>query len=223
MAPAAHQTPDWETIIPLLREELADRPQASVTEIAELGGTPFEVLISTMISLRTRDEVTLRSSRALFEHARTPQEMIDLEAERISQLIYPAGFYRNKAKQIRGVSELLLSDHGGDVPHTVEELVALPGVGRKTANLVLGLGFGIPSICVDTHVHRIPNRAGWIETQNPEQTEDALSKILPRQYWIEINTLLVSHGQGICTPLSPRCSQCSIASHCQQRGVDRTR
>lgn len=223
MAGTEPRQPEWDAIIPALRRALESRPTASVTEIASLGGTPFEVLVSTIISLRTRDEVTLAASRALFAVANTPQEMAALPAERIAEIIYPAGFYRNKGKTIRAVSRLILEDHDGAVPDTLEALVALPGVGRKTANLVLGLGFGIPAICVDTHVHRIPNRTGWISTRTPEESEHALEQILPREYWIEINTLLVGYGQTICTPQSPRCSECLIYDHCERVGVERSR
>lgn len=223
MAGSEPGQPDWNAIVPALRKALSARPTASVTEIAELGGTPFEVLISTIISLRTRDEVTLAASRSLFAVAHTPEGMVALSSERIAEIIYPAGFYRNKGKSILEISRLLIEEHGGAVPDSLDRLVALPGVGRKTANLVLGLGFGIPAICVDTHVHRIPNRAGWISTKTPEQSEQALEAILPKKYWIEINTLLVGYGQTICTPQSPRCSHCLIYDHCARVGVERSR
>jgi endonuclease-3 len=214
---------DWDTIVERIRSAIESRPQASVTEIAQLGGTPFEVLISTMISLRTRDEVTLPASRALFEKANTPEEMVTLSPEEIAHLIYPAGFYRTKGVHIRDAAQILVEEFGGAVPQTVDELVRLPGVGRKTANLVLGLGFGIPAICVDTHVHRIPNRIGWIRTKKPEETEKALEEILPKKHWIQINTLLVGFGQMICTPQSPRCSQCPLEQECARVGVTTSR
>jgi endonuclease-3 len=176
-----------------------------------------------MISLRTKDEVTHAASRRLFELADTPAGMLELERTTIERAIYPAGFYRNKASSIQEVCRLLIERHEGRVPPDVVQLVALPGVGRKTANLVLGLGFGIDAICVDTHVHRIANRCGWVETKTPDKTELALAEVLPREHWIEINELLVSYGQQTCTPISPHCSTCAIAEHCERRGVERSR
>ena len=178
-----------------------------------------------MISLRTKDEVTLPASERLFAVADDPPRTVALDEGEIEKLIYPAGFYRTKARNIREVSRIVMERHGGRVPSSVDELTALPGVGRKTANLVLNLGFGLPAICVDTHVHRISNRFGWVTTKTPDQTELALEAILPRRHWIEINELLVGYGQKICTPLSPRCSECpfSGATHCARAGVDRSR
>jgi endonuclease-3 len=146
-----------------------------------------------------------------------------LSAERVEQLIYPAGFYRTKARNILEVCRIIGEQHGGEVPSSMDLLTALPGVGRKTANLVLGLGFGIPAICVDTHVHRISNRCGWVATKTPDATEIELASILPRRHWIEINELLVVYGQDICTPTSPRCSQCAISWQCSRVGVERSR
>ncbi len=163
-----------------------------------------------MISLRTRDEVTLAASRRLFERASTPETIAELEEAEIAALIFPAGFYRTKARNIRLVARAVAQRYGGEVPPVREQLVALPGVGPKTANLVLGLGFEIPAICVDTHVHRVTNRAGWVRTSTPEDTEKALVELLPREFWIEINGLLVAFGQHICTPQSPWCSRCPI-------------
>lgn len=213
----------WAPIIRALRAHLRGRELPSVSRIARSHSTPFHVLVSTMISLRTRDEVTHAASGRLFALADTPQTMAALSEERIAEVIYPAGFYRTKAGTIREASRLILESHGGEVPATVEALTSLPGVGRKTANLVLGLGFGIPAICVDTHVHRIANRCGWVQTKSPDATEQALSQVLPRRYWIEINELLVNYGQTVCTPTSPRCSQCTIARQCRRVGVERSR
>ena len=176
-----------------------------------------------MISLRTKDDVTLAASRRLFALGSTSAAIASLDRDAVAEAIYPAGFYRTKATNILEVCRIINSEHDGRVPGTLEELVDLPGVGRKTANLVLGLGFGIESICVDTHVHRIPNRLGWIRTAKPEETEQALMAILPRAYWIEINELLVGFGQTTCTPVSPWCSRCPLADQCARHGVDRTR
>jgi endonuclease-3 len=214
---------EWDAIIPLLREHAVTAPVPSVSQIARPLRSPFRVLISTMISLRTKDEVTLAASARLFTAAASPQQLVELPEERIAELIYPAGFYRTKARHIRETSRVLLARYGGSVPDDVESLVELPGVGRKTANLVLGQGFGIPAICVDTHVHRISNRCGWVASNNPEQTEAQLQRVLPRRHWIEINELLVAYGQSVCTPTSPFCSRCSIARHCPRIGVARSR
>ena len=212
-------TPPWEQIIPLLRQTAGTTEVPSVTKIAGEAPSPFRVLISTIISLRTKDEVTITSSERLFSVADTPAAMLKLSAGAIADIIYPAGFYRTKADTILKISRILMDKHEGAVPSQLSELLDLPGVGRKTANLTLGLAFGIPSICVDTHVHRIPNRTGWISTSTPEQTEEALMKILPAEYWIEINTLLVAFGKKICTPLSPWCSSCPLAGYCGRTGV----
>ena len=195
----------------------------SVSEIARKNRDPYRVLISTMISLRTRDEVTLRASEALLGRAPSPQALAALPESRIASLIYPAGFYRTKAKNMRTAARLLVERHSGRVPPEMEKLLALPGVGRKTANLVRNLGFGLPGICVDTHVHRISNRIGWVSTRAPEQTETALMEILPRRYWIRINELLVRYGQTVCAPLSPRCSTCPVLKRCARVGVGRSR
>lgn len=213
----------WNRIIPILRQAAAIVDVPSVTIIAGDGRDPYRVLISTIISLRTRDEVTITASKRLFSTADNPFSMVELSPAAIKELIYPAGFYRTKADTILKISAILLERHSGQVPDSISELLALPGVGRKTANLTLGLAFGIPSICVDTHVHRIPNRAGWIRTASPEQSEEALVKILPEEYWIEINTLLVAFGRQTCTPVSPWCSRCPVSAWCKRVGVGQHR
>ncbi len=184
---------------------------------------PFRSLITCVISLRTKDEVTAPAGDRLFQLARTPSDMIRLPASTIAGTIYPAGFYRQKGKTIREISEILVDRHAGHVPGTIEELTALPGVGRKTANLVLGRAFQTPAICVDTHVHRISNRLGWVASDTPEETEIALGRVLPRKHWIAINGLMVRHGQEICHPTSPKCSLCAIAKDCLRDGVQRSR
>ncbi len=213
----------WARIFGSLRSHLGSSPLPSVSRIASTNTTPFHILVSTMISLRTKDEVTLAASLRLFSVAQTPAEICALSADRIAELIYPAGFYRTKAASIRETSRLIVKQHAGQVPADLDALVALPGVGRKTANLVLGLGFGIEAICVDTHVHRIANRCGWVTSRNPDETERKLQEILPRAHWIEINELLVAYGQKVCTPISPRCSSCVIARQCRRIGVERSR
>jgi len=191
--------------------------------VAEYGRDPYLILISCLLSLRAKDTMSLPVSRELFEHARTPQQMLKLSQRQIEKVIYSVGFYRQKAKQLRAVSKALIDDFGGMVPGTLEELLLLPGVGRKTANLVLGQAFGVPAICVDIHVHRISNRLGLVKTKTPEQTEAALEKILPTRYWVEYNKLLVMWGQNVCLPTSPLCSGCAIADMCSRIGVIRFR
>jgi endonuclease-3 len=180
---------------------------------------PYLVLISCMLSLRTKDSTTAEASRRLFAVANTPQKILRLARGRLEKLIYPVGFYREKAEHILETSRIIVGRFKGVVPRTIDELLLLKGVGRKTANLVLGLGFGIPAICVDTHVHRISNRLGWIVTQSPEETEIALSRIVPRRLWIDLNTILVTFGQNICVPVSPWCSRCAVARWCKRKGV----
>ncbi len=194
-----------------------------ITFIANRGATPFEVLVSTLLSLRTKDEVTAVAARRLFAVARTPQAMVTLRSREIEKLIYPVGFYPTKAKRLPAISRILLDRYDGKVPDTLEELTALPGVGRKTANLVLVEGFKIPAICVDTHVHRISNRIGYVKTTTPDKTELALRKKLPKRHWMRYNELLVAFGQVLCRPVSPFCSPCPVADMCPQIGVDRHR
>jgi endonuclease-3 len=206
-----------------LRETMPRYEQPLVDAMGQQGQTPFHILIATILSLRTKDTLTSVVAPRLFAAADTPEAMLALDEEQIAQLIYPVGFYRTKARSIRQVCALLIERHGGQVPSDLEALLALPGVGRKTANLVLTMGFGLPSICVDTHVHRICNRWGYVQTRNPDTTELALRAKLPEQYWIPINGLLVTLGQNICHPTSPRCSICPVAALCQRIGVVRSR
>lgn len=194
-----------------------------VTEQSRRRRDPFRVLIATMISLRTKDAVTEEASQRLFSLADTPETLLGLTEEAVAQAIYPAGFYRTKAGNILKVCDLLVRRFGGEVPNDLDLLTSLPGVGRKTANLVLTLGFNLPGICVDTHVHRITNRWGYVRTKSPDETEKALRAILPAEYWIPINDWLVAMGQNLCTPLSPHCSVCPISPHCRKVGVTRRR
>jgi endonuclease-3 len=184
---------------------------------------PFRVLISCILSLRTKDKTTAEASKRLFRAADTPGKMIRLSARRLEKLIYPVGFYRNKARYILSLSRQIINDFNNATPSRLEDLLKLKGVGVKTANLVLGLGFGIPAICVDTHVHRISNRLGWVKTKTPQQTEAALRNIVRRQYWISLNTILVAFGQNICLPVSPFCSRCIVRPVCPRIKVGRSR
>jgi endonuclease-3 len=184
---------------------------------------PYRVLISTLLSLRTQDQTTAKASQRLFALADTPQAMLTLDRQTIERAIYPVGFYRNKAAQILDISQRLLDEFGGRVPDDIDVLTTFHGVGRKTANLVLAEGYGIPAICVDTHVHRISNRWGYVQTKDPFATEMALRKKLPREYWIEYNPTLVALGQYLCKPTSPMCSSCPVAQFCKRVGVQRSR
>jgi endonuclease-3 len=207
----------------ILREQSRSWRTPAVTIVAEDSRSPYKVLVSCIISLRTKDEVTSQASKRLFEHAATPEAMQQLPAAEIAKLIYPAGFYRNKAEQILEISHRLVAEYGGRVPDILDELLAFRGVGRKTANLVLTLGFGKPGICVDTHVHRICNRWGYVATRTPGATEMVLRSQLPPEYWIEINDLLVAFGQNLCLPVSPRCSICRLYELCARAGVTHSR
>ncbi|WP_457639255.1 endonuclease III domain-containing protein [Persephonella sp.] len=185
--------------------------------------SPFQILVSTVISLRTKDEVTAEASERLFSLADNPYDMLRLSEEQIAQAIYPAGFYRNKAKTIKEISRIIVEEYNGKVPDSLEELLKLPGVGRKTANLVLALSFKKPAICVDVHVHRITNRLGFVKTKTPEETEAELMKKLPVEWWNKVNDLLVAFGQTICRPVSPLCSKCPVSDKCEKVGVERSR
>ena len=187
------------------------------------GPDPFRILIGCLISLRTKDEVTYPATERLFQRASDPATMGRMRHETIARLIYPAGFYRRKAEQIRAICRMLVKQYDGRVPSDLQQLTELPGVGRKTANLVVTLGFGKPGICVDIHVHRITNRLGWVRTSHPDETEQSLRKVLPRRHWIPINETLVRHGQQICKPISPICSICPVVRDCPRIGVTRSR
>jgi endonuclease-3 len=216
---------EWDSIFDDLRLRIAGEGLPSVSQVAaDNPRDPFRVLISTMISLRTRDDVTFAASGRLFRRAGAPREMAALSEEEIAALIFPAGFYRTKAVHIREAARVIHETWKDRIPPDRDLLMTLPGVGRKTANLVLNLGFGIDAVCVDTHVHRIANRTGWVRTKTPEKTETALEEILPKRYWIAVNGLLVSYGKAVCTPLSPRCGSCPLfSSRCERRGVGRSR
>jgi endonuclease-3 len=211
-----------------LREERAaagdDSRDPSVTTVAErYRRDPWAVLVSTILSLRTKDEVTLVCSKRLLEKAPGPGELLALPEEEVARLAYPAGFYRTKAASLKKIAGILIEKYSGAVPADMDALLALPGVGRKTANLVLIEAFDLPGICVDIHVHRISNRTGWVSTKNPEETEMALRKDFPKKYWKGINALLVLYGQNLCRPVSPFCSRCVIKKHCRRLGVGSSR
>lgn len=224
MSPGSQtKAPDIRKIVETLRREVRNLEVPIVTEISRKRRDPFDVLVSTILSLRTKDQVTREASRRLLAVAGTPAELVALPEEEISKLIFPVGFYRTKARTLRQLGRDLLDKYGGKVPDDLDELLKIKGVGRKTANLVVTLGFGKPGICVDTHVHRVSNRLGYVDTKTPEQTEAALRKKLPKEYWIEYNDLLVTWGQNICRPISPFCSKCAIEPYCRQVAVTKHR
>ena len=200
----------------ILRREVPKWDTPVVTLMAETYESPFRVLISCILSLRTQDATTAKASHRLFAIADSPQAMVTLTAKKIAKLIYPVGFYKTKALHIL---ETMIDQYDGRVPDEIDELLKFKGVGRKTANLVVTLGYNKPGICVDTHVHRISNRWGYIKTATPEKTEIALRAKLPNRYWIEYNNLLVNFGQHLCRPISPLCSECPVKKYCRQIGV----
>jgi len=195
----------------------------AITRVAEERRDPFRVLIACILSLRTQDRTTDAAAARLFAVADTPESLLRLTPARIAKLIYPVGFYRTKARVVRGIARDLLARFGGRVPDDIDALLTLGGVGRKTANLVVTIGYAKPGICVDTHVHRISNRFGYVRTRTPEETEMALRATLPRRYWIGYNDLLVTFGQNVCTPISPKCSRCPVRALCRRVGVTTAR
>ena len=191
----------------------------AVSEIARRKRDPFRILVATVLSLRTQDKVTAEASKRLFAVGSTPAQLAAAPVRVIEKAIYPAGFYKTKARSIKNIAKRLLRDYDGVVPDSIDELLTFKGVGRKTANLVITLGYGKPGICVDTHVHRISNRLALVDTKTPEETEYALMDVLPRKYWIGYNELLVSFGQQVCKPVSPHCSTCPLESDCPKVDV----
>jgi endonuclease-3 len=205
--------------VSILKEDIRRWKVPALGVVQEETRDPFQILVSCVISLRTKDAVTEAASMRLFEKARTAETLAKLPIKTIERAIYPASFFRVKARTLRGVSRDILSRFGGKVPDTIEDLVSLKGVGRKTANLVVTLGFNKPGICVDVHVHRISNRWGYIKTRNPKESETALRVKLPKKHWIVYNDLLVPYGQNLCTPISPWCSRCRLEKMCGKIGV----
>lgn len=209
---------DINTVLKIIKKENQRFVEPVVTTISK-ERTPFHILISCILSLRTRDQTTREASNRLFARADNPEDMMKIPIEQLEKLIYPVGFYRVKAKKIKEICGDLLKTYKGRVPDEIDELLKLNGVGRKTANLVVTLGYKRPGICVDTHVHRITNRWGYVKTKNPKETEFALRKKLPKKYWLIINDLLVTFGQNICVPISPKCSICPANVYCKKVGV----
>src|SRR5215831_13319999 len=203
-------------VVRILRKEIRQWPVPAIGHYVE---TPFTVLISCILSLRTQDKTTNAASERLFAIASTPEQTMATPVETIQTAIYPVSFFRVKAKTIRAISDQLLTRFGGEVPSRLDDLLELPGVGRKTANIVVTLGFRKAGIAVDTHVHRISNRLGYVRTKTPDDTEMALRRKLPRRYWVIFNDLMVAYGQNLCKPISPFCSRCKIAVYCKRVGV----
>ncbi len=196
--------------------EDAKQPQSDFVKLMDSFKDPYTVLIACILSLRTNDRTTYPATLRMLKLAKTPQEMMAVKVEDLEKAIYPVGFYKNKAGQIIELSKILVEKYDGKVPCNIDELCKFKGVGRKTANLVLSEGFNKPAICVDVHVHRIFNRLGYVKTKNPEETEFALREKLPKKYWIPINSLMVTHGQNVCKPINPKCSDCPIEKYCQK-------
>lgn len=205
---------DIQMVMKILKEEVKQWKPPIVGEIERHFKDPYRVLISCLLSLRTKDKVTEGASTKLFSLADNPYSMLKLSPAKIMKAIYPVGFYRRKAEVVRIISKILIEKHNGIVPDKIDELLKLPGVGRKTANLVVTVAYKKQGLCVDTHVHRIVNRWGYVKTKSPYETEMALRKKLSPRYWIIFNDLLVAYGQNLCRPISPKCNICSISKYC---------
>lgn len=211
------------SVIKILKKELDLGEMPIVSHLAKSERDPFVILISTLLSLRTKDEVTAEATDRLFALASTPEEMLKVSQAKIARTIYPVGFYRVKAKTIHSTCRELLNRFGSTVPDRLDDLLSIKGVGRKTANLVVTLAYGKDGICVDTHVHRISNRLGYVRTKTPDETEFALRAKLPRRHWIIYNTLMVAFGRKTCKPVSPLCSACPVKLYCDRIGVNVSR
>ncbi len=212
-----------EKIVKTLEKEVNKYKRPAVTKVAYTERSPFKVLIACLLSLRTKDEVTEKAAPRLFALADTPEKMLKLSIKQIEKAVYPVGFYKTKAKRIKEICKTLIENYNSKVPAEIDELLKLKGVGRKTANIVLTQAFQKLAIPVDTHVNRLSNRLGIVKTKTPEQTEMELRKKLPKKFWIEYNDLLVTWGQNICVPISPKCSICAISQYCPRIGVTRSR
>lgn len=213
-----------DQIVARLKKEVRHYPPPLSDQIvAEYGRDPYLILISCLLSLRAKDVMTIHTCRTLFKSVRTPEQMVALPRRVLEKIVFTTGFYKTKARVLQTVSQTLLDQFGGKVPDDADVLMGIKGIGPKTAQLVLGVAFGKPAICVDTHVHRISNRLGLVKTTTVEQTEAALRKLLPKKYWIIWNNLLVVWGQQVCVPVSPKCSQCATRQWCKRVGVTRSR
>lgn len=206
-----------------MQRESSRRGAPVLSVESAIGRGPFAILIFTLLSARTRDETTIKAGKRILSRAPTPQKLSRLSVAQIARLIYPVGFYRTKARHLHALARKLILDFGGKVPFSYKELVSLPGVGRKTANIVLASAFGKPAIGVDTHVHRISNRLGLVRTKSPEKTNEALDRLVPRKYKRRLNMSMVAFGQTVCTPLRPRCSECPLSKECPRIGVSKPR
>lgn len=207
-----NKTTDIDSIVKILKEE--DQPKSDFVLLMDSFKDPYLVLIACILSLRTNDKTTYPATLRMLELGKNPKDFAKCDVKKLEKAIYPVGFYANKAKQIIELSKELVEKYNSQVPNSIEELTKFKGVGRKTANLTVSLGFNKPAICVDVHVHRIFNRLGYIKTKTPDETEFALREKLPQKYWIDINTLLVTHGQNICKPIKPLCDKCPISKYC---------
>lgn len=212
-----------ETVFAILKKEAQKLDVPLITFQAISGTEPFQLLIATVLSLRTKDETTSVVAEKLFKKLKKPEDFITISQKELEKLLYPVGFYKRKSQQIKEICKIVIEKYDSEVPADLEKLLSLPGVGRKTANLVLAKGFNIPAICVDIHVHRISNRLGFVKTKTPEETEMVLRKKLPKKYWIEYNDVLVAYGQGLCRPQSPWCSKCKVIKYCKRVGVTASR
>ena len=203
---------DIDKVVTLLKD--AKQQQSDFVHLMDTFNDPYLVLISCILSLRTNDKTTYRATLRMLKIGRTPEDFAKCDVKTLEKAIYPVGFYANKAKQIVELSKEIVEKLDGKVPETIDELIKFNGVGRKTANLVVARGFNKPAICVDVHVHRIFNRMGYVKTKTPEETEFALREKLPKKYWIDINTLIVTHGQNVCKPQKPNCEVCPVKDYC---------
>jgi endonuclease III len=209
---------DIDVVCRILKKEFGKHRMPVIDLIQLQENDPFKVLIATILSARTRDQTTTEAARRLFKFAAKPSDLASMSVKEIERLIFPVGFYQNKARFLHDLPDELDRLFGGRIPDTVEELIQLPGVGRKTANLVVAVGFNKPAICVDVHVHRITNRLGYLKTRTPLETEMTLRRILPQKHWITFNSSLVSFGQHTCLPLNPRCDGCPLLGYCDRVG-----
>lgn len=215
----------FDLLFTLVNEKLEKEgiPLPSVSQIALTGRDAYKILFSTILSLRTKDAVTIEASRRLFEKADDIKAFSSLDEETVSALIYPVAFYKRKASSLKKIAEIIIEDYDGEVPSTMEALLSLPSVGLKTASLTLNLAYGINAICVDCHVHQVLNRLGLVDAKSADETEKVLRKILDEKYWIPLNERLVMFGQRICTPVSPFCSACPLERYCAKKGVRKSR